>query len=97
MKFSEQYKEMIGEERVVFTKKKYSWGELRKIEKGHSFSVIIHPEHNELVQRVIDGADDLNTFVDEQNFEWNVSLKGDNLVFKSDQGKLVTLPVNKYN
>lgn len=77
---------------------KYSWGILRKIEVGHSFSIIIHPEHwvrmrPEIISKIP------GEFKDEQKKTWRYtfSKSSDIIEFRSQSGSdIVTIPLDEF-
>jgi hypothetical protein len=71
----------------------FSWGALRRIHVGHSFSVIIHPEHFELIEKLHE-CDQL-TFTDETNSGWHVTRQDGLITFAGrcgSRGNKVTVP-----
>jgi hypothetical protein len=82
MKFKEYIKETSGKQVIMFYKKKYDWGILRRIEVGRSFSIIIHPENWDIIQECLRNGK-TKKFKDEQGYTWIVSCDEYNITFKS--------------
>jgi hypothetical protein len=92
MKFKDYLKETTKGP-VKLSKRDYSWGPLRKIEVGNSFSIIMHPEEWEMVEDCMKSKKKVS-FKDEQRNRWIVSCDGTNVNFKSS-GKKISVPVEK--
>lgn len=73
-------------EGIDVSKKKYSWGVLRKIEVGHSYSIIMHPEVWEDVEKVLNGSKDLVRIKSEDGQTYMVSGDKNSLKFKGTGG-----------
>ncbi len=56
--------------RQTYTKQSYSWGDLRTLRRGISYTCIIHPEHLAAINR---GED----FTCEQGYLWKTSIEND--------------------
>lgn len=81
---SEAYVGMLSESANPIPKvssEKYSWGKMKHISVGQSFSIPMHPEHHEAVEALEDGKE--HNFKDETKTKWNVKRDGDNLHFTS--------------
>ena len=63
---------MKRDNKVNFKVEEYSWGKLRKIEKGNSFTVVIHQEEWDQVQKVIDDSIEESEIKDESGQLWHV-------------------------
>lgn len=66
--------------RIEISKKKYHWGDFRRISVGIDFSVSIHPENWEKIDALKSGESLF--YKDEQNARWDVKFDGQNLFFK---------------
>ena len=77
-------------------KENYSWGKIRRIEVEHSFTVIIHPEHLERIERLVNEANAENAiyFKDEQKKRWMVQSDGDCILF-NHKGQSVIVDAEK--
>lgn len=72
---------------------KYSWGTMKTIHHGSSFSIPLHPEHHQPISKLKDG--DSHSFKDETGTSWNATREGDNVHFKSvgsKSGMKTTVP-----
>ncbi len=67
-------------DKVEVKKERYSWGNLRVIRVGVSFSVIIDPENWQKIDALKSGESAF--FKDDQNSRWNVNFNGEALAFK---------------
>jgi hypothetical protein len=61
--------------------KTYSWGTLRIISRGISYSCIIHPEHWAVIESAPDGAP--VSFTDETGRRWRGTKQDGNLQLRS--------------
>ena len=68
-------------DKIEIKKEKYSWGNLRVIYSGISFSVIIHPEHWAKIDSLKSGEE--ITFRDETGKVWRCEFDGKNLTFST--------------
>jgi hypothetical protein len=66
-------------DKIEIKKEKYSWGNLRVIYSGISFSVIIHPEHWAKIDNLKSG--EKIKFRDETREVWRCEFDGKNLTF----------------
>jgi hypothetical protein len=71
--------EMVSEAVKIRTDK-FSWGTMKVIEVGGSYSYPLHPEHIDLVNNLSDGKS--VKYKDETNAQVTVQRKGDDLFFK---------------
>jgi len=53
----------------TYSKRTYSWGDLRVLRMGNAYTCIIHPEHMEAIN--CGGA-----FTDEQGYRWETTIDG---------------------
>lgn len=84
MKFPDPIPEEGDMSNVSVRKKEYSWGALVVIEKGHDFSIVLHPEQQKQVREL--KAGDKAVFKDETGTQYTVS-RGDGLYnFVGDNG-----------
>ena len=84
MKFSDPIPEEGDMSNVSVRKEEYSWGALVVIEKGHDFSIVLHPEQQKQVREL--KAGDKAVFKDETGTQYTVS-RGDGLYnFVGDNG-----------
>ncbi len=67
---------------ITLRKETYSWGILRIIEKGISYSIIIGPEDHSYVANSIITREE-NFFIDESKRRWNVSIIEKDIIFKN--------------
>lgn len=79
----EVYEETIAEATV--DTKKYSWGTMKTVHHGKSFSIPLHPEHHEPISKLKDGES--HDFTDETRARWKATRKGDNIHFSGTMGK----------
>jgi hypothetical protein len=64
--------------------KKYSWGTMKTIHKGASYSIPLHPEHHEHIAKMKDGhVHDIKT---EDGRQWHVKREGDTVHFHGANG-----------
>ena len=54
--------------RQTYSKQCYSWGDLRILRRGISYTCVIHPPHVEAINR---GED----FTDEQGYRWKTAIE----------------------
>lgn len=59
--------------------KKYSWGTMKHVEHGHSFSIPLHPEHHQAIHKLKDGES--HSFTDETKSRWKATREGDKVHF----------------
>lgn len=79
--FLQDLKRKMGDfDQIEIRKEKYHWGNLRVISIGMSFSIIIHPEHWQKIDKLKKGESTF--FKDEQSVRWNVKFDGQNLFFQ---------------
>ena len=71
----------------------YSWGILRVMEIGSSFSIVIHPDGWDIIDQVITDNKE-RSFEDETGQKWMVSRTGQLLSFKGINGSLKNQVVN---
>lgn len=77
------FKTWLNENNVKIITSKYSWGKLIVIEVGISFKVIMHPEHQKMIESMKE--DDTVSFKDEQGYMWKVTKTSDFYIFKSNR------------
>lgn len=58
---------------------KYSWGTMKHVEHGHSFSIPLHPEHHQAIHKLQDGES--HSFTDETKSKWKATREGDKVHF----------------
>ena len=80
--------------RTYITKEKYHWGEFRKISVGIDFSIIIHPEHWQKIEKLRKGESSF--FKDEQNVRWDIKFDGQNLFFQDRNCRSYKVQVKKF-
>ena len=51
----------------TYSKRTYSWGDLRVLRMGIAYTCIIHPEHMEAINRG-------EAFTDEQGYRWETTI-----------------------
>ena len=73
---------MAASSSISISVETYSWGTLRTIRKGSSYTVVIHPEDAKKIAGLYNGS---VTFTDEQGITWTVSRLFDCLTFKSNR------------
>jgi hypothetical protein len=76
-------------EHISYSKQTYSWGDLRILRKGNSYSCIIHPEHLAAINRQ-------EAFTDEQNMRWQAKIADGVVNLKSGSHKF-NIPLNQLN
>lgn len=59
--------------------KKYSWGTMKHVEHGHSFSIPLHPEHHQAIHKLKSGES--HSFTDETKSKWKATREGDKVHF----------------
>jgi hypothetical protein len=75
--------ETMNEQATVKTQK-YSWGTMKTIHKGASYSIPLHPEHHEHIAKMKDGqVHDIKT---EDGRQWHVKREGDTVHFHGANG-----------
>lgn len=73
----------MQEDAKVVTKK-YSWGTMKTVHKGASYSIPLHPEHHEHIAKMKDGqVHDIKT---EDGRQWHVKREGDTVHFHGANG-----------
>jgi len=79
--FLQDLKKKMGDfDQIEIRKEKYHWGNLRVISVGISFSIIIHPEDWQKIEKLKKGESAF--FKDEQSIRWDVKFDGQNLFFQ---------------
>lgn len=63
---------------------KYSWGTMKTIHHGNSFSIPLHPDHQESISKLKDG--DTHVFKDETRAKWTATRKGPTVHFAGSVG-----------
>ena len=51
----------------TYSKRSYSWGDLRVLRMGNAYTCVIHPEHLEAINNG-------KPFTDEQGYRWEVTI-----------------------
>ena len=73
-------KEETISEATVKTQK-YSWGTMKTVHHGSSFSIPLHPEHHQAIAKLKDQQE--HKFKDETNRHWTAKRSGDDVHFQS--------------
>lgn len=63
---------------------KYSWGTMKTIHHGNSFSIPLHPEHHQAISKLKDGES--HSFKDETKAKWTATRKGPTVHFAGSVG-----------
>lgn len=72
-------KESVQLEEGTVKTSKYSWGTMKHVEHGHSFSIPLHPEHHQAIHKLKDGES--HSFTDETKSKWKATREGDKVHF----------------
>ena len=72
-------KESVELEEGTVKTSKYSWGTMKHVEHGHSFSIPLHPEHHQAIHKLKDGES--HSFTDETKSKWKATREGDKVHF----------------
>jgi hypothetical protein len=62
----------------------YSWGKMKTVRHGSSFSIPLHPEHQEAIAKLKDQQD--HKFKDETGRNWTAKRDGDDIHFQAANG-----------
>ena len=84
-----------GNQTPIVRAEKYSWGTMKHITVGKSFSIPLHPKHHEAIEKLNDQEE--HRFTDETNARWDVKRHGDMLHFKgfgSARGNNTKVPLS---
>lgn len=76
-------------ERTHYDKRAYSWGDLRVLRKGISYTCVIHPEHLTAINRQ-------EAFTDEQGMCWHPQIDGDVVTLQCGSYSF-TIPLTQLN
>ena len=63
---------------------KYSWGTMKTVHQGSSFSIPLHPEHHEAIAKLKDQQE--HKFKDETGHHWTAKRQGDDVHFQGANG-----------
>ena len=61
---------------------KYSWGTMKTVHHGASFSIPLHPEHHQAIHKLKDGES--HSFTDETKSKWKATREGDKVHFHGE-------------
>ena len=61
---------------------KYSWGTMKTVHHGASFSIPLHPEHHQAIHKLKDGES--HHFTDETKSKWKATREGDKVHFHGE-------------
>ena len=75
----EKKNESVELEEGTVKTSKYSWGTMKHVEHGHSFSIPLHPEHHQAIHNLKDGES--HSFTDETKSKWKATREGDKVHF----------------
>ena len=82
--------EQIDEAAHVKTNK-YSWGTMKTVHQGSSFSIPLHPEHHEAIAKLKDQQE--HKFKDETGHHWTAKRQGDDVHFQgANDGNSTKVP-----
>lgn len=73
----------------TYSKRSYSWGDLRVLRMGNAFTCVIHPENLEAINRS-------EAFTDEQGIRWVPEIN-EGIVTLRSGGKTFTIPSSELN
>ena len=76
-------------QKTNYSKQTYSWGDLRVLRKGSSYTCVIHPEHLIAINRQ-------EAFTDEQGMRWHPQIDGDAVTLRSGNYSF-TMPLTQLN
>ena len=83
-KLATQKEEVQIEEATVKTGK-YSWGTMKTVHHGASFSIPLHPEHHQPIAKLKHGES--HSFKDETGAKWKATRDNDTVHFSGNTGK----------
>lgn len=70
---------------------KYSWGTMKTVHQGSSFSIPLHPEHHEAIAKLKDQQE--HKFKDETGHHWTAKRQGDDVHFQgANDGNSTKVP-----
>jgi hypothetical protein len=89
-KLKKEEVEQIDEAAHVKTNK-YSWGTMKTVHQGSSFSIPLHPEHHEAIAKLKDQQE--HKFKDETGRHWTAKRQGDDVHFQgANDGNSTKVP-----
>ena len=80
---------MTKQNQQTYSKRTYSWGDLRVLRMGNAFTCVIHPEHLEAINRG-------EAFTDEQGIRWVPEIS-EGIVTLRNSGKSFTITSSELN
>jgi hypothetical protein len=76
--------EHLEETKVTVDTKKYSWGTMKTVHHGSSFSIPLHPEHHKEIAKLKDQQE--HKFKTEDGKHWTAKRSGDDVHFQGANG-----------